>query len=513
MVRRFPFSASSFILPALILLALVLRAHDVTRHSLWSDEIYTLEASAGHGLENKWYNDAGLVDPMPDLLSLNNAEPWPAVATSLARDDNHPPLYFYLMRAWRCVFGDSDSAIRWLSVLFSVAAIAFLYDAVKHLHGELPACWAALLMTVAGPQIQFAHEARAYALLVLLGACCCSAIARIEVLGLNRMRLVALGASALGMMLTHYYGIGPLIGLAVYSAIRLRGTVRRRVFLCFLVSAGMFLLLWGWGLWRQRLNIAGNNSYILEQAPDHLFKTFRRVALLPIEFLFEPTRNSDIPAAFSAVLYVIPFLLVRRHPRALLWGLWLCCSVGLVLAVDVISSSRQLEFLRYTIAGSPAVYAILVSIDWPRRWLGQAIPACAVVGCLISLPLAYSQTQNPKPDWRVIAQLVKAHSEPGDIVFCYGRELAGQGIVANYLCLSHYFPDLPRTVIFTQHQPDAAMLQRMREAPSVWLMIEPNTGFNPHWLRGLKPTGVHTFILRLPFIEQWAPVKTAMSGD
>ncbi len=135
----------------ILLLAAALRVHELTRHALWSDEIYTMQSSAGFGLESKRLAGAGLLEPPPDLLSLTPQRPWWTLATSLARDDNHPPLYFLLVRAWREVFGDSDAALRGLSVLCSVAAIAFLFDATRHLHDVTTALWAALLMALAMP--------------------------------------------------------------------------------------------------------------------------------------------------------------------------------------------------------------------------------------------------------------------------------------------------------------------------------------------------------------------------
>ena len=40
-------------LAAILIATTLLRTHDLTRHALWSDEIYTLETSAGFGLESK----------------------------------------------------------------------------------------------------------------------------------------------------------------------------------------------------------------------------------------------------------------------------------------------------------------------------------------------------------------------------------------------------------------------------------------------------------------------------
>src|SRR5436190_8176623 len=138
--RASPAVLVALILALILIAATALRIHGLTRHSLWSDEIYTLESSAGFGLESKRLSLAGLVEDVPDLLSITR-RPWWTVATKLARDDNHPPLYFLVVRVWRDIAGDSDAALRSLSVLFALGAIVLLYDAVRVLHGPSAGLW------------------------------------------------------------------------------------------------------------------------------------------------------------------------------------------------------------------------------------------------------------------------------------------------------------------------------------------------------------------------------------
>src|SRR6266511_1656058 len=78
------------ILLLILLLAAALRFHDITRHSLWLDELFSIQASAGHGLEHQLLVERGIVPDPPDLLSLEHAAPAWRVMRALARDDNHP---------------------------------------------------------------------------------------------------------------------------------------------------------------------------------------------------------------------------------------------------------------------------------------------------------------------------------------------------------------------------------------------------------------------------------------
>src|SRR4051794_4542822 len=54
------------VLYLIVILAACLRLHELTRFSLWHDEIVTLENSAGRGLEHLRLAGAGLLAPPPD---------------------------------------------------------------------------------------------------------------------------------------------------------------------------------------------------------------------------------------------------------------------------------------------------------------------------------------------------------------------------------------------------------------------------------------------------------------
>ena len=496
-------------LAVILTAAALLRTHDLTRHALWSDEIYTLETSAGFGLESKWLNEAGLLEEVPDLLSITPDRPWWTVATTLARDDNHPPLYFLLVRLWRHAFGDGDAALRSFSVACSVGAIALLYDAARHLHGVGPALWAALLMSVAIPQIQFAQEGRAYALMLLLGMGACAAIVRIERLGPSPWRYAALLGCILALLLTHYYAIAPAAALVIYAIARLTGPPRRRTLLALAGAAALFAVLWGWAMWRQRLNLEGNNWYIVETRDDHLAATVRRLLVLPASLIIEPRLSARFAASFAAVLYVIPFLLRRRRPDLLLWGLWLISIVALVLAVDLINSSKQLDFLRYSILASPAIYALIPAVTsrLKSRWLPHALPAATALSCVFGLPLAYEQTQTPKPDWRIHADVVQREAGDDEIILFWGSYPQDAGIVSNnYLNLRRYAPRTPRTVIFTaEPTPSPAVQEKLRQASGLWVVVPIEKPMSDAYLDGMK-LRARSVVWGLPEVQHWTRV-------
>ena len=509
-----PRFAHALVLAAILLLAAALRFHDIARHSFWPDELFTLQTSSGHGLQHTRLTNAGLFTDPPDLLSLEHANSWSSVVTTLARDDNHPPLYFLLMRAWRMIFGDSPAAVRALSAVFSIIAVALMYDVARRLHGQTAAVWAALIMAVAGPQIQFAQEARSYMLLVTLGLAALDALVRIEEDGPSNWRLIALGASVLGTMLSHYFAIAPCAAIGAYTLIRLRGRTRLRTFAALLMAAGLYLVLWGPFAWRQRANIATNNWWVIDIYPHHTWRTFFSAALLPMRFLTEPLRRAETAASIAAILYIAPPLfLLNRNPQhrrrdLFIWWLWLISTVAMVVTMDLVQGTRQTDFLRYTIVASPAIYAMLASVlsGLKPRWVAHAIPAAAVLTCLYGLPRAYAEPQTPKPDWRIPAALIAKEAKPTDIVLFFGSSPQDRGYTGfHYLALKYYAGDkLPRTLLFIARRPTDEEMARLRAATGVWLLLPTDTTLPDNFLPGFRP-GPEAHVWGLPGVQLWIP--------
>ena len=101
-------------LTAILLLGWALRAHELEVRSLWEDEGWTMLLSAGPGLDD--------------------------VVRTLA-DDQHPPLYFMLLRLWRTAAGESEFTGRYLGVLAGVIAVAGTYQLGRALFSPLAGIW------------------------------------------------------------------------------------------------------------------------------------------------------------------------------------------------------------------------------------------------------------------------------------------------------------------------------------------------------------------------------------
>ncbi|HWB53688.1 MAG TPA: hypothetical protein VG722_05825, partial [Tepidisphaeraceae bacterium] len=104
----------------ILLLAVALRFYALGRASFWYDEFDSLEASTGRGLAHLELPVNRIIAHPPDLTSLKGAPPAWGIWTSLDLD-NHPPLYFLLLRFDRDLLGSSEWAVRLPSALLSLA--------------------------------------------------------------------------------------------------------------------------------------------------------------------------------------------------------------------------------------------------------------------------------------------------------------------------------------------------------------------------------------------------------
>lgn len=93
-----------------------------------------------------------------------------------AAQDIHPPAYYWALKVWRAGVGESEFALRYLSVLAGVVSVAAVAGIARRVYlyaprvGALVGVIAALLVSVNTFQIYYSQEMRMYAPLAMLSA-------------------------------------------------------------------------------------------------------------------------------------------------------------------------------------------------------------------------------------------------------------------------------------------------------------------------------------------------------
>ena len=114
----------------------------------------------------RWTHGAGATGPADRL----------AIRTSL---DNHPPLYYQLLRGWIAVGGDGEVWIRFLSTLFAAATVPVSYILGRIVGGGRVGLVVAALVATSPFLSAYAREAREYAMVVCVYAAALACLAGI----------------------------------------------------------------------------------------------------------------------------------------------------------------------------------------------------------------------------------------------------------------------------------------------------------------------------------------------
>ncbi len=163
------------------------------------------------------------------------------------RHDGSPPLYYLLLHVWMSIFGSSEVATHWLSLVCGLLTIPVGMWAGWTLFSRRTGVYAAVLLAFNAFITVYSQETRMYALMALLGLLATAGFLHGFVY--RRRRYVALFAVAQALMLyTHAWGI--FFGVASVIAVALvwrlsddRANLVRDAIYAY-VGAGVLFLPW-----------------------------------------------------------------------------------------------------------------------------------------------------------------------------------------------------------------------------------------------------------------------------
>ncbi len=439
------------------------RFHALGQRSLWSDEYLSLECSAGWGRSD--LRLAGTHAAAPDLLGLVAPRPWTTIWPTVARDENHPPLFFLLLRAWRDVFGDAPAALRSLSAVASVVAVGLTVAAGVEAFGPAAGLWAGLVMAVASPQVHEAQDARAYMPLAAVGAWALLTLVRMGRRGPSWPRAVSLFVALLAMPLMHYMALASVGAVAIYAAAGLRGSARRATLGATAAALVAYAACWGPHLFGQHQTMLAATEWLGDPAAGHRWRTLGNLTAAPIRLVIDSENGGTIgPAAAAGGLIALvapPLVLWARgrsraapapigpagsvahsppahaDPMLLMW-VWLVTPIAVAFAIDLSTGRHSLEIAKYTLVGAPGLYLLLAAVAGTGRRLAWVPAAAVAAACLICLPGVYRPAY--EPDWRLLARSVLDRTGPADpVVLIRGRaedQVVGMRVVGLLYWLS-----------------------------------------------------------------------------
>ena len=478
-------------LALILVLGAVLRIAWIGTPSLWMDEIGSIQVATGHGLAHDQLPIGIIEHDQVNLTQLRGAPPWWRIWTA-GSDNVNPPLYYILLRWWMDLFGTGAAAVRMLSTIFSLAAVVIFFDVCRLLHGPRIALLSAALMALAGAQLDFAQDARAYAMLIFLGLCCCDAVVRIERAGATPRRLGALAVLLVAMALTHYFSLGAALALGVYVLIGLQGAQRRRIVGAFAAAAGFCLVVWAPQYLHHVHRLPSLAPAFLQEAlvARHGDLTLRRIIGLPAEFIFGESRGEAILPRAALILalltLVLPLIRLWWRRDLLLWVLWMAAIIGSIAALDLARGLTLAGYPRYTILASPAVYAVLAAFDWPRRPILRDLLPIAILALLIVMAAQRIKDGVPaREDWRQLADLVQSQAQPDELLVFFNQDpWVPPGVF--YRGFRYYSPDSNHPWMMLKHPGDLPVMRQLDSVRTLWLIGKFDSSVAPIVLPGWR---------------------------
>ncbi|WP_299473450.1 glycosyltransferase family 39 protein [uncultured Roseibium sp.] len=439
--KHFPKNiATAILLTAILLIAAVLRFHNLDRTSLWYDEAVSWSQSNGS---------------ITELLTL-------------VASDNYPPLHNIVLWLTMPVLGDSETALRLPSASLGLLSVWLVYLIGKQLQGREAGLLAAALLAISPLHIWYSTEARMYALLAACGLAFLLAVLKV----LQRpsvfwfTTLVFTGACFLYSHIYALFGFasaGAVCGtVALFEIHRTRKPLKSNAFVASLamgISTALFLP-WLYLLFERARSVADEGFWIaypnlqfLETLVFGLSSSLMLFWLLvglaltgaALAFFKPISKQSTPPTSKQAVLVCLAY------------------SIGPLLLAYLYSVLLQpILFDRYLIAAWPGLI-VLAAMGATRQ--APRIASVALVGAALYLTfpqLNFTLTNKIRPEWRTIAAFLEENRAPEDKLLLYKGFSAP--VLSYYLRGENQFEAV-------ENVEDLSALTKSEHAGKTWLLL------------------------------------------
>ena len=504
-VRR----AVGIALSAALVLALGVRLYGLGQEDFWLDEILSLTSSAGRFGELRALPHGVILEGLPGWSDLTPQSTWGGVWRGMAAD-SHPPLYFLLLSSWRRLFGDAEFTLRLLSVILSVASILPIALILREYEKRWAGVQVAAVLAVAFSYVHASEQCRPYAMAMFFVSVSFLALVKLETRWKARARgwrvtwVAVYAASVYLALLTHYLSLFVLVGQAVFAVARFRGRLRWIWGGATLAALSLFAVTWGASLWGQ-LDFMADQSWRMEQRPDHTTRTLLRMADLSVRLLFAHAefKISIVRALLgvTALAGVLVLLMGRRCRAALVFAVWYLVPVAILGLLDLVQQKQTLAMMRYATLAVPGLAGMLVlALGCLRPRLRHISMVGLAVIVAVTLPLPPSVN----PQNRRAASLIAGRLQPDTLLVFDATDWQPFWVSQIYNNVAYYLrlrlpPPLP-PVVLLRESPDESLVSAMATYDRV-IVVSPRVDTIPNPLPGrLHPVDRTSYLHQIGFI-------------
>lgn len=398
-MRRFN---SRMTLITICLVAFTLRVFHLADQSLWYDEAFT--AYLAHF----------------DLAQI----------TARTAADIQPPLYYYLLHFGIALAGDSEFALRFLSLVFGVLTIPLMFVTARRLFNSNTGIIGSLLATLAPLYVWYSQEARMYTMITFLLLLSSYALLKeIEGGGGRRWRVVFIVAN-IAAIYTHYFAFAIIAFQLLFAFYVLRITHHVLRFAFYFVLICVAFLPWlpfvlarfgqDASYWRGALK--------LDEAMRHILINFtmgESVLESQAQWIAVGWLGCLVIGLLTIVIRNSKFKIRDSHsptyPLAFLFS-YLIVPLGLLLFLF----SRNPKFnARYLMLASPAFFLLLAAglahvaqiKNFLLRFALYVLPFAFLISTsAFSIFNTYFDPAFTKASFREVARYIEQHSAPDDTI-------------------------------------------------------------------------------------------------
>ncbi len=354
-----------------------------------------------------------------------------AQVTDITAHDVHPPLYLWMLHVWMRLVGESEFAVRYLSLVSGMLTVALTYVVARRLMGRRAALLAMLLIATARFHIWWSQEARMYIWATFFVLLSTYFMIRLRDGGHVSWWLYVLSSTA--ALYTLYLSVLALLMQNIFVAVTVWRKPRRRRFLFswILAQLGILLLYAPWlyiALGRTRADVA-KTPFSLRL----VWQLYGTVLSTGISTHLD--RYTWLLALFGLVALAGVALLLFDRLQPQRYGLagW---EIGLLLLLPLalpplvvfgLSIPRGVAYspkpeARYLLIFAPLFYILLagtITAFWRKGRWGRGIAVAAailVLGTFVSVLPAHYAGRYLRDEYQTAMATLAAYAEPGDAV-------------------------------------------------------------------------------------------------
>ncbi len=382
------------------------------------------------------------------LIRGNFADIW-----NLTAIDVHPPLFYFCLKVWSMMFGNSEIALRMMSVMFGVVAIFVAFYLLKKLFNTKTASIATFVMTLSPLFIRYAEEARMYTMVLAIALISTlvmvMAISRDKKGKWNFWWLLYGVMLAAGMM-THYFMALVFVAQLPYLIYRYRAKIWRLDLILGYAVAILLFVPWlpkclaqvtnvQGGFWIPELTVATGFNFLIEGLVYAADATWIKgweaflvlaavVGLVYLVVKFVKTMKSEEKSGRDSVMLLVFLTLV---PPVLL----------MILSLPPLKPMFETRYLITSMTIMWMVLGVMLAkTKLNKKGLAMAVLAIITVA-VVGISGVYSRWANS--DINVLLADIKTHSNNTtvvagtervylDVIFYEGEDLKVYGVSEYY---------------------------------------------------------------------------------